>query len=100
MVGMPDDRENRTVTGVDGRAAWGARVRSAAPGAGTNIPAYIVPLACTGRNPGWTPPDRLSRTSRRSLMSVDDMSHSSRNSVQYPARNGGVSPAILHPKPD
>src|SRR5262249_62116060 len=69
-VGMPDDMENRTVIGVDGRAAWGARVRSAAPGAGTNVPAYIVPLACTGRNPGWTPPDSVSSTASRSVMRV------------------------------
>src|SRR5262245_26957007 len=62
---MPDDTENRTLIGVDRRAAWGARVRSAAPGAGTNMPAYIVPLACTGRNPGWTPPASESSTASR-----------------------------------
>src|SRR5262249_1074995 len=69
-VGMPDGVENRTVIGVDGRAAWGARVKSAAPGAGTNVPAYIMPLACTGRNPGWTPPDSVSSTASRSVMRV------------------------------
>src|SRR5262249_36975683 len=61
---------NRTVIGVDGRAAWGARVKSAATGAGTNVPAYIVPLACTGRNPGGTPPDSVSSTASGSVMGV------------------------------
>src|SRR6516162_6683046 len=75
-VGIPADSENRTVTGVDGRAACGARVRFAASGEGVNVPEYITALACTGRNPGWIPPDNLSRVARRSGMSVDDMTES------------------------
>ena len=50
-VGTPAASENRTVTGVDGRLACGARVKPAAAGPGVNVPAYIVPLACAGRNP-------------------------------------------------
>jgi hypothetical protein len=52
VVGMPDPSVNRTVTGVVGRAACGARVRSAAPAAGVNVPVYMVPRAWAGRNPG------------------------------------------------
>jgi hypothetical protein len=44
-VGTRALNENRTVTGVAGRIAWGARVRSAAPGAGVKLPAYMVPRA-------------------------------------------------------
>ena len=73
IVGTPADRENRMVTGVDGRVAWGARVRSATPGAGVNVPAYMVPRAWAGRNPGWTPPDSRSRTASRSGMRVADI---------------------------
>ena len=68
-VGMPAASENRTVTGVDGRVACGAVVSFAASGVGVNVPAYIVPCAWAGRKPGCTPPDSLSRTSSRSVMS-------------------------------
>ena len=44
-LGIPADSENRTVTGVDGRAACGARVSFAASGEGVNVPEYITPLA-------------------------------------------------------
>ena len=44
-VGIPDVSENRTVTGVDGRLAWGARVSFPASGEGVNVPAHITPRA-------------------------------------------------------
>jgi hypothetical protein len=44
-VGTPADSENRTVTGVDGLVACGARVSLTAPGEGVNVPEYIMPLA-------------------------------------------------------
>jgi hypothetical protein len=44
-LGMPADAENRTVIGVDGRAACGARVSCAASREGVNVPEYITPLA-------------------------------------------------------
>ena len=56
-VGMPDEAENLTVTGVEGRDACGALVNSAASGEGTNVPENITPLAWTGRKPGCTPPE-------------------------------------------
>ena len=43
--GMPADAENRTVTGVEGRAACGARVSFAASSEGVNVPEHITPLA-------------------------------------------------------
>ena len=45
----------------------------AASGDGVNVPEYITPLAWAGRNPAWTPPDNLSRTSSRSLAISDGM---------------------------
>ena len=44
-LGIPADLENRTVTGVDGLAACGARVNFATSGDGVNVPQYIKPLA-------------------------------------------------------
>ena len=49
MVGRPVESENRTVTGVDGRFACGARVSFAASGDGVNVPEHISPLAWAGR---------------------------------------------------
>src|SRR5207244_749452 len=52
-------------------------VSFAASGDGLKVPVIISPLAWAGRTPGWTPPDSLSRTSSRSVVSADDMTRSS-----------------------
>ncbi len=52
MVGTPVASEYRTVTGVDGRLACGARVSFAASGEGRNTPEHMSPLAWAGRKPG------------------------------------------------
>src|SRR3954451_15605576 len=56
-AGRPDEAENLTVTGVEGREECGPLVNSAASGEGTNVPENITPLAWTGRKPGCTPPE-------------------------------------------
>src|SRR5207249_3117412 len=60
IVGTPVESEKRTVTGVDGLPAWGARVSVAAAGDGVNVPEHINPLAWAGRKPGCSP-DSASR---------------------------------------
>ncbi len=55
ITGTPVEFEKRTVTGVDSRFRWGARVREAAAGEGVKLPFSRAPLAWAGRNPGCSP---------------------------------------------
>ena len=54
-VGNPAESEKRTVTGVEFRVAWGARVSEAALDPGVNVPVHRIPFAWAGRYPGCKP---------------------------------------------
>jgi hypothetical protein len=53
--GNPVASENLIVTGVEARAACGARVKEAASRNGVNVPFSMMPLVWAGRKPGCRP---------------------------------------------